>query len=249
MRLNMRYVIFVLLFVLLCNYSRGQVIDDCSLCGEELLTKEHIDGLSLEKLALLRNEIFARNGYKFNNGLLAYYFNRYRWYVPFSDNKDVELSKTEEINVNFLRAAEKNLQKLRDTSLYDLKRLKEAFNNDNKSVINEYFKEKHYDDLEGRLLDDLKETLNKLDIDAIHWNNGRGLYKVTVDNGYNISGNQIYITGDTIMIEKGDYSHSEIFGDFYDGFSDYESINEYSIMWLFKMTSKGIKIKRIRVAG
>jgi len=41
--------------------------------------------LSYDDLRLLRNEIFARNGYLFNDGFLRGYFNRFKWYMPIFD--------------------------------------------------------------------------------------------------------------------------------------------------------------------
>ena len=41
--------------------------------------------LSYEELRLLRNEVFARNGYLFNDAFLRGYFNRFKWYMPVFD--------------------------------------------------------------------------------------------------------------------------------------------------------------------
>ncbi len=46
---------------------------------------EDLTTLSYEELRLLRNEIFARNGYLFSDGYLRGYFNRYKWYMPVFD--------------------------------------------------------------------------------------------------------------------------------------------------------------------
>lgn len=46
---------------------------------------EDLSTLSYEELRLLRNEIYARNGYLFSDGYLRGYFNRYRWYMPVFD--------------------------------------------------------------------------------------------------------------------------------------------------------------------
>ncbi len=44
-----------------------------------------ITTLSYDDLILLRNEVFARNGYLFNNAFLRGYFNRFAWYMPIFD--------------------------------------------------------------------------------------------------------------------------------------------------------------------
>jgi len=52
---------------------------------EALSYPENISSLSYDELRLLRNEIFARNGYLFNDGFLRGYFNRFNWYMPIFD--------------------------------------------------------------------------------------------------------------------------------------------------------------------
>ena len=51
----------------------------------ELSYPEDLSILTYEELRLLRNEIFARNGYLFSDGYLRGYFNRYKWYMPVFD--------------------------------------------------------------------------------------------------------------------------------------------------------------------
>jgi len=51
----------------------------------KLTYPENLSTLTYEELRLLRNEIFARNGYLFNDGFLRGYFNRYKWYMPVFD--------------------------------------------------------------------------------------------------------------------------------------------------------------------
>jgi len=50
------------------------------------------------ELSLLRNEIFARNGYLFDDAVLRGYFNQFKWYQPIFDvpNFKVTLTKQEE---------------------------------------------------------------------------------------------------------------------------------------------------------
>ena len=64
---------------------------------------------------------------------------------------------------------------------------------------------------------------------------------VTIDNGYSISSSKILFGHDTVKIEYGVNSHSEIFGDFNDGYSNYASEEEEHTIWyVFKMTVNGI---------
>jgi hypothetical protein len=41
--------------------------------------------LAYDDLRILRNEVFARNGYLFNDAFLRGYFNRFKWYMPIYD--------------------------------------------------------------------------------------------------------------------------------------------------------------------
>lgn len=51
----------------------------------DLEVPDDLDRLSYEQLRLLRNEVFAKNGYLFNDGFLRGYFNKYKWYKPIFD--------------------------------------------------------------------------------------------------------------------------------------------------------------------
>lgn len=48
----------------------------------EYITKEQLDGLTQEEVALLRNEIYARHGYEFRLQQYKDYFNKKSWYRP-----------------------------------------------------------------------------------------------------------------------------------------------------------------------
>lgn len=65
--------------------------------------------LSYEDLRLLRNEIFARNGYLFNDGFLRGYFNRFKWYMPIFDvdSFKVTLNNEEQKLINRILTEEK----------------------------------------------------------------------------------------------------------------------------------------------
>jgi hypothetical protein len=67
------------------------------------------------ELSLLRNEIFARNGYLFDDAVLRGYFNQFRWYQPIFDVPDfkVRLTKKEQDFVNRVLARENELAKER----------------------------------------------------------------------------------------------------------------------------------------
>lgn len=64
--------------------------------------------LSYDDLRLLRNEMFARNGYLFNDGFLRGYFNRFKWYMPifYVDTFKIVLNSEERELVNKILAEE-----------------------------------------------------------------------------------------------------------------------------------------------
>jgi hypothetical protein len=61
-----------------------------------LKAPDDLSSLSYEELRLLRNEVFARNGYLFKDGFLRGYFNRFKWYRPIFDVKDFVVVFNEE---------------------------------------------------------------------------------------------------------------------------------------------------------
>ncbi|MDU1889780.1 MAG: YARHG domain-containing protein [Dysgonomonas sp.] len=245
----MRKILLLTSFILLfCIYSHAQ-ISDCSDCGKSLLTERDIKDKSLEELSLLRNEIFARNGYIFNNTRYDRYFSSQGWYNPVKNNTDVKLSGIENQNIEFLKKHENQIQKRRDIALSDLKILKTALNENNATIVNKFFKKLKETDPYATP-DLLKKILNKLDLNQIHWNKGRGYYGVRIDNGYCITLYSVYFDNETITVNISDpMSHSEIFGDFDDGYSDYMSESEHSASFVFKMTDNGITLEYCQMAG
>lgn len=57
----------------------------------------------------MRNEIFARHGYKFKSEEMGDYFLNKSWYIPLYDNVDGLLSKTETENIELIKRYEKYL--------------------------------------------------------------------------------------------------------------------------------------------
>ena len=75
--------------------------------------------LSAVQLRFLRNEIYARNGYCFQNHMMRGYFLKYPWYQPLWDIKDfkIELTRQEKNFIDKTIELEKELQKNRIISL------------------------------------------------------------------------------------------------------------------------------------
>ncbi|MDQ3179786.1 MAG: YARHG domain-containing protein [Acidobacteriota bacterium] len=72
----------------------------------EPITKEMVDGLFVEDLRVLRNEIYARRGRVFKDAALQKYFAAQPWYQPNPDFKDDMLTETESSNLAIIKEVE-----------------------------------------------------------------------------------------------------------------------------------------------
>lgn len=80
----------------------------------ERLTQEQLQGMGLSDLQLMRNEIFARYGYLFQQGgKMRAYFDKQPWYLGQHENVDAFLTPLEKDNVHTIRLVEKQ----RETAL------------------------------------------------------------------------------------------------------------------------------------
>lgn len=74
-----------------------------------------LSGKTIVELSFLRNEIFARNGYLFDDAVLRGYFNQFKWYQPVFDVPDfkVQLNNQEQAFVDKVLKLENALAKER----------------------------------------------------------------------------------------------------------------------------------------
>lgn len=70
------------------------------------LTDSLLRGLSLYDLRIIRNEVYARHGRRFETPWLRNYFKDAAWYSPRADFTIAELSENEKNNVKLIQAAE-----------------------------------------------------------------------------------------------------------------------------------------------
>ena len=66
------------------------------------INEDHLDSLTREEIALIRNEVFARHGYIFTKEPYISYFSSMPWYVPdenFTDSVFTEIEKTNVDNI------------------------------------------------------------------------------------------------------------------------------------------------------
>lgn len=74
------------------------------ITGSRKLTYDDIKGLSSRELRIMRNEIYARHGYIFQDAMLRDHFLQKPWYTP--QTKNVALSSIEQYNVLFIKSYE-----------------------------------------------------------------------------------------------------------------------------------------------
>ncbi len=74
----------------------------------EILTSGYFENYSIEDLRLLRNDIFARHGYKFKDSTLRKIFEKQTWYKPVTSNaSSLNLNEVERINIALIQNMEK----------------------------------------------------------------------------------------------------------------------------------------------
>lgn len=76
------------------------------MIANEPISAEMLEGLFVEDLRVLRNEIYARRGRVFQDAELQKYFAAQPWYQPNPDFKDEMLSETEAKNLAVIREVE-----------------------------------------------------------------------------------------------------------------------------------------------
>lgn len=74
----------------------------------EPLTVGMLCNYGKEDLRIMRNEIWARHGYRFNSPDLQQRFSRIQGYTPVSDNSKVRLSPLEQLNVEIIKLVEES---------------------------------------------------------------------------------------------------------------------------------------------
>ncbi len=93
------FVIFLLTYT---SILTAQIPKNCSTCSTVYIESNELDNLEIYTLRLLKNEIYARNGYVFANKEFKEYFNKQVWYKPSNNNKSIQLSVTETKNIEII---------------------------------------------------------------------------------------------------------------------------------------------------
>lgn len=240
--------IYFLSFLMFSVNIQSQILKDCSKCSTNLINIAQIDGLSIDEIRLLTNEIFARNGFQFENGRFQDYFESKNWYHSKSDHKKVILNTTEKENVKFFQSRTIKLETDRKEIVEQIKNFKTLVFahkiTELKNVFNFQY-EKSDGDYEVKYL---KQVLHKIDLDDINYYKNLGLNAVTVDNGFVQIKYEIAVDGNSVRINYNWMTNSSIIADL-DEFTDYHSENEFSYEWQFVYEDKKLKFKRLAVAG
>lgn len=92
---------------MLNRISSGYANGKWSIATHRLLNPEMLGGYSKETLRLMRNEIFARKGQKFNSADLKAYFAKQPWYKP-SSTGTASLTPLETKNVEIIKIVEES---------------------------------------------------------------------------------------------------------------------------------------------
>lgn len=236
-----------LTILLFLQTSFGQSLKDCAICKTQLIKKEQVKDLNADNIRLLTNEIFARNGYVFENSRFQEYFENKTWYKSIGDNKKVVLNEIEKKNVAFLKEVTKTLDDQKKELTSQLKVFKELVNQDKTGELKSGFNfsyEKNNSE-EKKLL---KEALSKINLDDINYYKNKGMFKTIQDNGFVQIEYMVYIENDDVTISYNYMTHSKIIDDF-DEYTDYHSENEFSYNWQFKFTKNKLNYIRLAVAG
>lgn len=244
----MKRILFTIIFLIIVqNPLFGQILTDCSSCSTKIIKAEQIKNLSIDEVRLLSNEIFAKNGYVFENYRFQNYFQQKAWYHPDS-NKNITYNDIEKKNIAFFQNTIKSLKTRQIDLVNQLKSLKtQILNNQNRELKTNFGF--HYEDLkdneESKLL---KEVFNKINLDDINYYKNNGLYKTITDNGFVKVVHEIYVKGDNVNISYNYMAHSEIIEDF-DEFTDYHSENEFMYNWHFEYKNSRLQFIKLDIAG
>lgn len=246
----------ILGFILLVSIdSYAQKLTKCSECNTKKYNNANISTNELFELELLRNEIFARHQYIFENRSLEEYFQRFDWYKPDYKNKTaINLNTIEQHNVALFKKREKELKQQRVTLINELKIFKKALNNNDQAHIEKVLLarlKKSDTPYYNELISKLKNTLSKIPLDAINWHKGNAQYSIEIDNGFSVSSEGIYIKRNEISIIISDpQEHSSLMKD--DAFeypSTYDSESENTFFIEFKIEHKKLVLVKTKVAG
>jgi hypothetical protein len=107
-------IIFIFFMVILCLShidAQAAVGYKYPEASSRYLTSQDLAGKSVWDLKVMRNEIFARYGYRFKSEDMREYFNQQEWYKPEYNDVTSRLTEIEIANIKMIKQYEDTLQK------------------------------------------------------------------------------------------------------------------------------------------
>lgn len=234
----MKYLI-ALLFMTCTLSGHGQKLTDCSSCSKQVLKANHIKDLSIDEIRYLTNDLFARKGYAFQDADIDAYYAGKEWYKPVNANYTIEYSAIENQNIKLLQDRTKVLQGQRKLLIAELKKFKALVEAGNQQQLKTQFNYSL-----GQNDDFIKNVLDELFLDDIHWFKKEGLSSVTKDNGDMVKVYALKINDDRIVFEFGLQRGSSL-GTLYPR----EQVTEASYLYNFSFKNQKLRFEEIIVAG
>lgn len=240
----MKNYIFIV-FTLLSLNVKAQTLKDCSTCATQLIKSEQTKFLSIDEIRLLTNEIFARNGYQFENSRFQDFFEEKSWYKSKNNNKSVVYNEIEKKNIKLFQDKTKQLKNNRKELVDQIKIFKNYVLENDKVNLQKLFNYKAEDKYDTEYL---LSVMKKIDLDDINWYKNVGIHKVLVDNGFVIIEYSVTIENERISILYNFMNSSEIIKDL-DIYTAYQSEGEHLYNWQFDIKNNKINFIRLAVAG
>jgi len=99
-----RAIFCIILWVLsiVSLHGQGQYMH----ASKRLLSADDLDGMTKQELKIMRNEIFARYGYKFKTPDMQEHFASQSWYQPTVTDVSRRLTPIEKKNIEFIKSFE-----------------------------------------------------------------------------------------------------------------------------------------------
>lgn len=179
------------------NFSgHAQVLADCADCASRVVRSDELKELSIDEIRYLTNDLFARKGYVFQDSEIDAYYSQKSWYKPVNANYTLEYTQTEKKNIRMFQDRTAELKTERERMIAELKKFRAVCLGNNTQELNRLF---HYDVAENS--DFLKNILDEIILDDIHWYKNEGLYSVIRDNGEIVKSYALKISGRKIVFD------------------------------------------------
>ena len=206
----MKNIFIIILLISGLGTTFGQRIDDCSECDSKTYTELEIIDNELFEIELLRNEIFARHNYSFQNERLNEHFSKYAW-RQIAETKSFSISDLNDIenkNIELFKKVESKIRKERLDLIGELNKLKSATLNNDTAKVESVLPGISSMNLPYRIL---KLVFQRLSIEDINWFKGKAQTSITEDNGRCKSNTTILISKNVVeMSTTSPMSHSDL---------------------------------------